>query len=151
MNGRTPEEIHWRDRSPDQAFAPDEVLYYRVPAFNERGQVDAAHIRFPDTSVNRGKYSAPEHLLLANFPKFVEQKVARFVVRDIPPHVSSGDRKRIFGIRLEHDPIRPPQGEENYAHCEIRCFEDGARRNRIPAAAEKYVREILGMRMAREL
>jgi hypothetical protein len=123
-----------------------------VPEFNERGQVDAAHIAFPDTSVNRSKYSSPEHVLLVRHPKFADQKVAKFLVQDIPATTFSGDKKRTFTVKIVHDPVGPPEEpEENYAHCEIRSFEGGMRSVRLPRAAEKFVREILGMAMSRVL
>jgi len=146
LNAEYPEELLWKGRVPDQSFDPEELLYFRTPGFNESGHVDAAHIRFPDTSVNRGKYSSPQSVLFAKIPQFLNYQVAKFQVRDIPANVRSGDA-RVFDISIVHDPVKPPEEEENYAHSEIRCFHQGVRRSRIPPAAEKYVREIIGMAM----
>lgn len=152
MNGKTPQDLYWSGRVPDQVFLPDELLYFRVPGFNEHGNVDAAHIPFPDTSVNRSKYSSPEHLLLVRYPQFIDQKVAQFFVRDIPSSAVSGDKKRTFDIKIVHDPVRPPEElEENYAHSEIQSFDGPARCAKLSRAAEKYVREILGRSMNRAL
>jgi hypothetical protein len=148
LNAKYPEELLWNGRVPDQNFDPDELLYFRTPEFNESGHVDAVHIRFPDTSVNRGKYSSPQSVLLASIPRFLKHKVAEFKVRDIPANTRSGDG-RVFDISIVHDPVKPPAEEENYAHSEIRCFDRGVRRQRVSAVAEKYVREILGMAMRR--
>lgn len=142
-----PQELLWKGRNPDQSFQVDELLYFRTPAFNESGHVDGNWIPFPDTSVNRGKYSSPRSVLFARYPKFLNQKVAEFAVGDIPKSVTTGDG-RIFDIRIEHDPVKPPQELfENYSHCEIRCFQNNTRSTRVSDAAKKFVREVLGAKM----
>jgi hypothetical protein len=142
-----PPELLWNGRSPDQDFQPDELLYYRVPAFDEQGKVSAIDVLCPDTSVNRSKYSRPEHVLYARLPKFLDWKVAEFRVSDIPAIVEHPDPKdaRKFNFRIFHDPIKEP--DENYAHCEIRAFHDKGRKKRLPSLVEKLFRQILSERM----
>ncbi len=54
---------------PDNNFTPDEPLYLRlspdgwVPEFAAQRKIPLNEVRFPDFSVNRGKYSEPEDVL----------------------------------------------------------------------------------------
>jgi hypothetical protein len=151
LNGKNLNDLLWAGREPDPTFLPNEQLFLRVPQFNQNGSVDAAHVRFPDTSVNRGKYSEPEHLLMACGGRFKDDKVAVFYVRDIPNETATGDGRRI-DIRIAHDPVRPPEeAEENYAHSEIRSFENGVRCSSISKPAAKFVRIWMAERMTRAL
>src|SRR5215469_9455340 len=79
-----PRELLCNGRDPDQVFTPDENLYYRVENFDIQGKVPVEQIRCPDTSVNRGKYSQPKHVLYAQIPKYLGHKVAVLKVREIP-------------------------------------------------------------------
>jgi hypothetical protein len=138
-------ELRWSGRTPDQNFAPDELLYYRVEKFIENGRVNGVVIRCPDTSVNRGKYSRPEHLLYAQHPKFMKWKAAQFQVRDVPPTLRNPNDGNEFAFNIEHDPTLIP--EENYAHSEVRAYRDGQRRKNLPRVVESQLRHILAEAM----
>jgi hypothetical protein len=142
-----PRELLWHGRGPDQNFEPDEPLYYRVEKFDGRGKVSVLDVHCPDMSVNRGKYSQPEHVLYAKLPQFLGHRVARFYVRDIPGQVRSGDG-RDFRFAIVHEPIRPPEElDENYAHSEIHAFLGGERKKRVSNLVSKEFRQILSERM----
>jgi hypothetical protein len=101
----------------------------------------------PDTSVNRGKYSRPEHVLFARFPLYLGQQVAQFQVRDIPAPLVSGTGEQ-FQFAIAHDPVRPPEeANENYAHSEIRAFNAGVRTRKVSPKVQKEFRQILSERM----
>jgi hypothetical protein len=143
----------WNGRQADQSFAPDEPLYYRVPAFVQ-GKVSPQDVTpCPDTSVNRSKYagSRPEHVLFARFPQFLKHESAQFRVGDIPPTLLTGDNEQI-NFSIVHDPTRPPEEQnENYAHCEIRAFIGGQRTSRISSKVKREYRQLLTDAMNREL
>jgi hypothetical protein len=147
-----PPELLWNGRQPDQTFGLDEALYYRVPAFDERGRVSPQDVTpCPDTSVNRSKYSQPEHVLYARFPRFLGHRVVQFRVRDIPPTLVSGDNEQLSFL-IVHDPVMPPVEEnENYAHSEIRAFLNGERTVKITNKVKREYRQILADAMNREL
>jgi hypothetical protein len=94
-------------------------------------------------SVNRGKYSRPEHVLCARFPAYLSHQVAQFKVTDIPPTLTSGTGG-MFTFAIVHDPVGPPQEpNENYAHSEIRAFVAGVRNDRVPSKVKKEFRQIV--------
>lgn len=74
-------------------------------------------IRFPDFSVNRGKYSSPRDVLR---PTDTGWGVATFLVRDIPPTLTHGTTQYDFKV------IHLPEST-NYAHSEVRTFVGGTR------------------------
>jgi hypothetical protein len=136
-----PAELLWNGRGIDDVFSPEEFLYYRVQDFNELGKVNVSEVRFPDTSVNRGKYSSPEHVLFAQWPRFVNSKVAQMQVKDIPANKRSGDGTQ-FDVKVVHNPVKPPEEEdENYAHSEICCFVGTQKRKNVPDLVRKFVRQ----------
>jgi hypothetical protein len=139
-----PSELLWNGRLPDQNFAPDELLYYRVPKFDDRGKVSVQDVApCPDTSVNRGKYSRPEHVLFARYPLYLRQQVAQFHVSDIPEYLLSGIGERIRFV-IEHDPVRPPEEQyENYSHSEIRAFNGTVRAKKVSPKVQKEFRQII--------
>jgi hypothetical protein len=139
-----PTELLWNGRLPDQNFTPDELLYYRVPKFDDRGKVSVQDVTpVPNMSVNRGKYSLPQHVLFARFPMYLGQQVAQFQVADIPPTLTSGTGE-VFTFGIVHDPVRPPEEpNENYAHSEIRAFFAGVPNDRVPSKIKKEFRQIL--------
>jgi hypothetical protein len=141
---RYPSELLWNGRQPDQVFDPDESLFYRVNEVDHRGKVGSVDVILcPNTSVNRGKYSKPVHVLYAQLPKFLAWKVMEFRVRQIPLELEHPDR-RVFRFELVHDPVRPPiEPDENYAHSEIRAFHQGQPSKRLPGLVEKKFRQVL--------
>jgi hypothetical protein len=135
-----PIELLWNGREPDQIFDPNEYLYSRVKEFDIQGKVGIEHIQCPDTSVNRGKFSRPEHVLYARLPKYIHYRVVGFRVSEIPAQAVSDD-EQVFDFRIAHDPTLPSENtDENYAHSEIRGFKGIERKKRIPATACKRYR-----------
>ena len=121
-------------------FTREEPLYYRVKEFDIQGKVNVDEIRCPDTSVNRGKYSQPKHVLYASLPKFLRHSVAQFQVGQIPPQLRTGD-DRTIDFRIEHDPTtQSATTDENYAHSEVRAFDGGERKNRLSQFVAKHYR-----------
>ena len=118
-------------REVDSDFAPNEQLYLRfnqthIPKeYAATNQLPLNAVRFPDFSVNRGKYSLPEDVLKPKWPNY---GIATFQVQDIPkPIIHVTD---IFSFQVEHVPTtkeeHPTEGE-NYAHSEVRTYRNGGR------------------------
>ena len=136
----TPERLLQQGRAIDPEFAPGESLYLRYSPQIEATEdlpASAMAIRFPDFSVNRGKYSEPEDVLIPNWPDF---GIAAFRVRDVPTSVSG--RGIVYEFKVEHDPL-----ELNYAHSEVRTYKDGKRRREVKLRSQ---RRPLGRFLARE-
>jgi hypothetical protein len=139
-----PEELLINGRGLDETFEPDELLFYRAPNLDERGKIGSVDVICPNTSVNRGKYSKPIHVLYCSFPKFINWFVLELHVRDVPTELQSGDGKR-FQFILVHVPVTHP--DENYAHAEIRALVDQQPKKKWSAMVEKQFRQILADRM----
>ena len=98
----------------DNLFALDEPLYLRIdPAYFPReyadiNEVPLNEVRFPDFSVNRGKYSIPEDVLRPNWPKC---GIATFQVQDVPQSLPHPSGSLIYNFRVEHVPEL-----NNYSH-----------------------------------
>lgn len=73
-------------------------------------------VRFPDFSVNRQKYSAPEDVLL---PDYANWGIIKFTVADVPASVPAeviaSAEGADYTFAVVHDPL-----EQNYAHAEVR-------------------------------
>lgn len=130
-------------RQPDNVFAPDESLFYRVKEIDERGKIGSPGVVLcPNTSVNRGKYSKPIHVL---WPRFFDWHVLEMSVSDIPPELQHPLDLRRFQFEIVHAPELEPI--ENYAHSEIRAAHDQEPKKRLPALVEKQFRQILADRL----
>jgi hypothetical protein len=101
-----PEELLWNGRQPDQTFDANEFLFYRVTALDERGKVGSVDVMCPNTSVNRGKYSRPIHVLYARLPRFLNWRVVEFRVGEIPGELEHPDGRK-FQFKIVHDPVQP--------------------------------------------
>lgn len=146
MDNNYPKELLWNGREPDQVFEPTEELYYRVEPHVDKATL-ASQIRCPNTSVNRGKYSKPVHVLYAQYPKFIEWKVYELRVEEIPPKLENGNKK-IIEFRIVHDPLKASPGcDENYAHSEIHASSGGLRKKNLPSTVDKAFREMLSFSM----
>jgi len=110
--------MYRNNRLVDPNFQKDERLYYRCQEdfFDEKGNIVGSSIKFPTCSVNRGKYSKPEDVLL---PDYLNWGIVEFQVGNIPAQLKTPDGKE-FDFKVEHDPT-----EENYSHSEIRTYKDG--------------------------
>ena len=144
-------ELLWNGRASDQDFAPDEILFHRVQQFDDRGRISAVDglPRCPNTSVNRSKYSEARHALCGQKGRFLGWKVAQFYVRDIPPTLTNPNDGSSFEFKVMHDPA--PMPDENFAHCEIRAFQNLNQKKRWPSRIEKEFRQIIADAINREL
>ncbi len=128
---RIPDRFFVNGRLPVEHFEPDELLYFRFSSihFTDESRLPVAAIKFPDFSVNRGKFSQPTDVLI---PHWEGWGIAEFEVQAIPLTLNSGDGRE-FEFKVKHDPIddkhpyytQPNQQFENYAHSEVRVFENG--------------------------
>lgn len=111
-------------RDVDDNFEPREKLYHRFNKLQQsEGVLYPASIRFPDFSVNRGKYSEPNDVLLYDYPSVIDWGVASFKVEDIPPPHTTGEGteyETTYSFAVKHVPI-----EENYSHSEVRTYKNG--------------------------
>lgn len=128
----------------DNEFAPSERLFLRLHPehFSNRHtdppRVLVGAVRFPDFSVNRGKYSEPEDVLAPHWPKW---GISAFRVDHVPPSLSWEDG-RTYDFRVEHVPE-----EHNYAHSEVRTYKDGERGHEPNKVLKMKFRAILAERM----
>jgi len=144
-----PRELLWNGRQPDQNFEADELLFYRAKALDERGKVGSVDVMCPNTSVNRGKYSKPVHVLYAKLPRFLNWHVLEFHVGDIPAELQHPDGRK-FQFVVVHDPVKPPiEPDENYAHSEVRALQNQQSCKRLPGLVDKQIRQFLADRMER--
>jgi len=135
-----PPDMFRRDRPVDPNFDPSEHLFFRIPPDAVVVGVDPVDIRFPEFSVNRGKFGYYWYLL---YPKFFEFGVVEFLVSDIPtPLQSEGGVE--YAFRPEHVP-----DDDNYAHSEVRTFKGKTRsqKSNLPQGIKKEFREALVQRM----
>lgn len=96
-------------------------------------------IPFPDLSTNREKYSEPEDVVLGYEEDAVAIAAAR--VRDIPERVGE----------YEFRPVHVPE-PENYAHTEVRTFQEGEHLERKPSkTVRKEFRLSFRLKVLREL
>lgn len=133
-----PELMFRRGRAEDPVFEPTEPLYKRFsPAEFVPGS--SISVRFPEFSVNRGKYSEPEWVLL---PQWLDYGIVVFLVRDVPAEMTSEGGVRYTFI-VAHAPL-----EDNYAHSEIRALKEGRHVPRldVPKTLKKKFRQILAER-----
>jgi hypothetical protein len=110
--------MYQRGRPVDPHFEPDERLYLRVHEDHlDSGRLGAGAIRFTEQSVNRGKYSQPEWVLI---PRFFDWAIAQFTVQDVPNSIASPGGP-VFTFKTEHLPE-----QDNYSHSEIRTYKNRA-------------------------
>jgi hypothetical protein len=117
----------------------------RAPHVDGRGKIGSPDIRCPDTSVNREKYSQPVHVLYCQLPKFLDWRVLKIRVDQVPSELENPNDGSRFSFQIVHDPLSSP--EENYAHSEIRAFVGTERRKRLPPVIDKLFRQILADRL----
>ena len=135
-----PERLLQGDREVDNHFSPEESLYIRCFSdhVTENGRVLALGFRFPNFSCNRERYGELADVL---YPVYLDWGVATYQVRQVPSPLLSGDQKRTFDIKVEHDPL-----EHNYPHCEIRAFEERSKTDSVPKAVKKRFRQEMSER-----
>jgi hypothetical protein len=116
-----PDELRACGRACDPNFDPQENLFLRFQN-QAGGRIEPTDVRCPDQSVNRGKYSKPEWVLLPSFP---EWGIGCIKVADVPTRLLKGDGTPVH-FQVEHDPQ-----EDNYAHSEIRAYADFTLQDRL--------------------
>ena len=144
-----PDYLYQKDRGPKHDFADDEELYVRIHPDHWHGDMpDLTAVRFPNTSVNRQKYSACQDVLYppeGSNKDFCDYGIGSVTVADIPPPRVSCVDGREFTFKAFHDP-----SPDNYSHSEIRAFCDGKPHNKkSPARVKTYYRMHLRSRMQR--
>ncbi len=135
-----PERMYRVGRPIDSYFEEDELLYNRCRLEHVDGErLLPTGIRFPDWSVNRGKYSEPEDVLI---PEYWDWGIAQFEVSSVPKSLNLPGNTQ-FEFRVEHDPL-----ENNYSHSEVRTYKDGNhhRKLEVNKTVKKQFRQILSDR-----
>jgi len=116
-----PERLKQNNRSAVQEFDPQELLFHRFKKLNEEGDhLYPAQVRFPDFSVNRGRFSEPEDVLL---PIYLNWGIVSFNVEDIPDEKVIGEgnsQETVYSFIIVHVPE-----QDNYAHSEVRTEKNG--------------------------
>ncbi len=158
-----PPRFFVNNRPLDNKLEEDESLYMRFSSseYNVVGtnRLPVGAIKFPDCSVNRGKYSQPSDVLI---PNWIFHGIAEIKVRDVPKLLKSEDENaREFEFKVEHDPMDeshqyyPKQLFENYAHSEIRVYENGKHLRkdeaRIPKKLNKRYRTLISEKALTEV
>ena len=122
--------MYRRGRPVDPLFEPSENLYRRCQADQIVGRILPQAFRSPSFSVNRGKYSEPQDVLI---PSYERWGVAGFQVKDVPSRiVSSGGTQ--FEFRIDHIPE-----EDNYSHSEVRTYKNGRFDPKLKVAPPVFV------------
>jgi hypothetical protein len=136
----SPGEVPERLRRGGRPLDPDllgECCFMRCqPEYIDGERLASAGIRFPDTSVNRCKYSEPGDALGTK----LEWGFVRFRASDVPTSVEGENNARV-DFSIVHVPI-----DENYSHCEIRAFKGGVhvkKGDKIPDTVKKIFRQLL--------
>jgi len=151
-----PDRLLINGRDPVQEFEPLEKLYFRFNSshYSSDYRIPVAAIRFPDFSVNRGLFSEPIDVLIPHWAEWGIVEVSEGdIPRKLPVPTQGQQAERNIDFQTVHDPIgsdhqyynHPQQQFENYAHCEIRVFENGERsgQNNLPNSVKKLFRTIL--------
>ncbi len=129
-----------RSRPIDPDFDPLEDLYIRCRLCDVIGnRLSGVSIRFPDCSVNRGKHSEPEDVLI---PHWLDFGIATFKVVHVPQSLTSESGTK-FEFKVTHVPE-----DDNYAHSEIRTFKNGFHDGKVKVSSlvRKEFRQILSER-----
>lgn len=120
-------------RPLDPSFLPEELLYHRFKSYgyDEEPAGTAPELlvleamRFPNTSVNRQKYSHEYDCL---FPTWCGEGVVSFPAGKVPQRLEVPPKKAnqlpqsVFTFFVEHDPC-----PANYGHTEIRVAKNSFR------------------------
>ncbi len=112
-----PPDLLQKGRPQDDCFLRDESLYIRIDKVDILGGKITPHyscLHPPSQSVNRGKYSKPEWVLLARYPKYLTSGYGVLLMGDIPAPIQSSVSDTKHKFRIRHVPL-----PDNYAHSEI--------------------------------
>jgi hypothetical protein len=139
------------DCEQDNSFESSEALYRRFSRehIEMDGQLRAQNFSgLPGTSVNRGKYSDPDHVLhpdCADGKCFTLWGVCSFQVEDVAAQIYElEDDGRKFRFVLQHVPLPTCK-----AHSEIGCidFHSGKQLDRLPKKIKNRFRIFLAQRV----
>ena len=110
-------------RIADATIPDDEALYRSVAKdhVDDRLVVLATAVEVPACSFNRGKYSAPEHVLVPSRPK--DNGILVITPKELPPPIPRADEVP-YEFFAADDPC-PPEDAGNEAHCEVRIRRQG--------------------------
>lgn len=120
----------WRQgREIDPVFEPTEPLFSRCAKKdiiegdeNSADVLSSIAVRFPDFSVNRGKYSEPEDVLIPSvgepLDKYAQMGIVKFTVGTATWEHKPDQVK--YEMRVEHNP-----DEHNYSHSEVKTYKNG--------------------------
>jgi hypothetical protein len=128
-----------RGRETDDSFEPAEPLFIRFQSDQADGEklltVALKFLRFPNTSINRGKYGEPFDVLI---PIYGDWGIAQFNVSDVSAQITKGDDSEI-----NVKPIHCPE-VCNYAHSEIAVFDsDQKMLSEVSSSVKKTFRDEL--------
>jgi hypothetical protein len=141
-----------KGRLVDSCFCNFHRLYYRCQREDfENDRLIAARIPYKNPSVNWSKYSWPWDVV-SGYPHwgivlFFVAHLPKELPKNLPPASKKGAgiqaSVKLHSFYPGHVPL-----EENYAHCEIWTFKDGAKVQQpsLPALAKKEFRQIMSDR-----
>jgi hypothetical protein len=133
--------MYTRERREDPNFSPQELLYQRYRREHwTNGVFIGLGFRFPQQSVNRGKYSEPRDVLFSETGQYAGYGVLQYEVRNVRV-TQKNDDNETFNLYPKHVPL-----EDNYAHTELWCeCPERQNLNALPSpAVRKYFRTELG-------
>ncbi|MCD6183171.1 MAG: hypothetical protein J7K01_02595 [Thermovirga sp.] len=136
MTYNPPSYLKRNGRPLDNIFLDEEQLFYRVEdAIIEDGKIPPATIKFPNTSMNREKYSEPEDVLEGKSGHSVYKMKAS---QARCTHQTDGGDGRItaYDLKPVHDPV-----EDNYSHTELRLFKNNENRHVTGRVSSNVKRE----------
>ncbi len=122
----------WRQgREIDPEFEPTEPLFSRCAKKdivegdeNSTDVLSSIAVRFPDFSVNRGKYSEPEDVLIPSVGQppdiYAQMGIVKFTVGTARWGHQPNASPIKYEMRVEHNP-----DEDNYSHSEVKTYKDG--------------------------
>jgi len=132
-------------RQIDPDFRDDEKLFIRVNPAYQPAELDTAllnNIRFPAFSVNRGKYSVALDLL--SFPQHIGWNVGAFSVSDVPKSVPASNEPGAANYLFSC--VHCPENG-NYAHAEVRSYNESGEHKKPSNTAKLDFRERLRQRV----
>lgn len=128
-----PERMWQKGRPVDSHFEPTEALYYRCNpehVINDGQALAVPGVKFPNTSMNRGKYSEPEDVLIPPvdkpLPGIELMRIAVLTVQAVSFEISLQPPAKSCAFRVEHVPLYG-----NYSHSEVRAYKDGKREEKM--------------------
>jgi hypothetical protein len=153
MPDNRPIRMWRRGREIDPEFEPSEPLYSRCTKDqledwdgNFTDVFSSLSVRFPDFSVNRGKYSEPEDVLIPSVGQppdiYAQMGIVKFTVGTARWEHQPKASPIKYEMRVEHNP-----DDHNYSHSEVKTYKDGKYDN--GADISKTIKKAYRARLAR--